>query len=50
MLKRSITGAALIVVLVAVLLFLPAWCTAVLLTGMVVMAVSELLKTTGLVN
>ena len=50
MLKRSITGAALIVVLVAVLLFLPAWCTAVLLSAMVFMAVSELLKTTGLVD
>ena len=50
MLKRSITGAALIVVLVAVLLFLPAWCTAILLSAMVFMAVSELLKTTGLVD
>jgi len=50
MLKRTLTGAALLVVLVVVLLFLPAWCAAVLLTGMVVMAVSELLKTTGLVD
>jgi len=50
MLKRTITGAVLIAVLVVVFLFLPAWCTAVLLTAMVVMAVSELLKTTGLVD
>ena len=50
MLKRTLTGIALIAVLVVVLLFLPAWCTAVLLTAMVVMAVSELLKTTGLVD
>lgn len=50
MLKRTLTGIALITVLVVVLLFLPAWCTALLLTAMVVMAVSELLKTTGLVD
>ena len=50
MLKRTITGAVLIAVLVVVLLFLPAWCTAVLLSVMVFMAVRELLKTTGLVD
>ena len=50
MLKRTITGAALVAVLVVVLLLLPAWCTAVLLSVMVAMAVSELLKTTGLVD
>lgn len=50
MLKRTITGVALIAVLVVVLLFLPAWCTGVLLSVMVGMAVSELLKTTGLVE
>ena len=50
MLKRAITGAVLVAVLVVVLLFLPAWCTAVLLSLMVAMAVTELLKTTGLVD
>ena len=50
MLKRTLTGAALIIVLVAVLLFLPAWCTGVLLSAMVGMAANELLKTTGLVD
>ena len=50
MLKRSITGVALIAVLVIVLLFLPAWCAGVLLSVMVVMAVGELLKTTNLVD
>ena len=50
MLKRTITGVALIAVLVVVLLFLPAWCTALLLTIMVGIAVNELLKTTGLVD
>lgn len=50
MLKRTITGVALIAVLVAVLLFLPAWCTAVLLSVMVCMAVNELLETTKLVD
>lgn len=50
MLKRTLTGIVLIAVLVVVFLFLPAWCTAALLTAMVVMAVSELLKTTGLVD
>ena len=50
MLKRTLTGAALIIVLVAVLLFLPAWCTGVLLSVMVGMAANELLKTTGLVD
>ena len=50
MLKRTITGVALIAVLVVVLLFLPAWCTGLLLSVMVIVAVSELLKTTGLVE
>ena len=50
MLKRTITGVALIAVLVVVLLFLPAWCAAVLLGVMVVMAVNELLQTTKLVD
>lgn len=50
MLKRTITGVALIAVLVLVFLVLPAWCTAVLLAAMVIVAVSELLKTTGLVE
>ena len=50
MLKRTITGVLLIAALVGVMLFLPAWCAAVLLSLMVGMAVSELLKTTGLVD
>ena len=50
MLKRTITGVALIAVLVVVLLFLPAWCSGVLLSVMCGMAVHELLKTTGLVD
>ena len=50
MLKRTLTGIVLIAVLVVVLLFLPAWCTAVLLTVMTGIAVNELLKTTGLVD
>ena len=50
MLKRTLTGIALIAVLVVVLLFLPAFCTALLLSAMVVIAVYELLKTTGLVD
>ena len=50
MLKRTITGAVLIAVLVVVLLLLPAWCTAVLLSVMAGIAVNELLKTTGLVD
>ena len=50
MLKRTITGAALIVVLVAVLLFLPKVFTAVLLSVMVAVAADELLHTTGLVD
>ena len=50
MLKRTITGVALIAVLVVVLLFLPAWCTGVLLSVMVALAAEELLKTTGLVD
>ena len=50
MLKRTITGVALIAVLVVVLLFLPAWCTGILLSVMACMAVHELLKTTGLVD
>ena len=50
MLKRTITGVALIAVLVVVLLFLPAWCAGVLLSVMVSLAAEELLKTTGLVD
>ena len=50
MLKRTITGVALIAVLVVVLLFLPAWCSGVLLSVMCGMAVHELLKATGLVD
>lgn len=50
MLKRTITGVGLIVVLVAVLLFLPKACTAVLLSLMVAVAADELLRTTGLVD
>ena len=50
MLKRTITGVALIAVLVVVLLFLPAWCSGVLLSVMVCMAVKELLETTKLVD
>ena len=50
MLKRTITGAVLVAVLVAVLLFMPAWCTGVLLSVMVAVAADELLKTTGLVD
>ena len=50
MLKRALTGAALIAVLVVVLLFLPAWCAAVLVSVMVVVAVNELLRTTNLVD
>ena len=50
MLKRTITGAVLIAVLAVVLLFLPAWCTGVLLSVMVALAAEELLKTTGLVK
>ena len=50
MLKRTITGVALIAVLVVVLLFFPAWCSGVLLSVMCGMAVHELLKTTGLVD
>lgn len=50
MLKRTITGVALIAVLIVVLLLLPAWCTGVLLSVMVVLAAQELLKTTGLVD
>ena len=50
MLKRTITGVALIAVLVVVLLFLPAWCSGVLLSVMCSMAVHELLKATGLVD
>ena len=50
MLKRTITGVVLIAVLVVVLLFLPAWCTGLLLSVMVVLAVEELLKNTGLVD
>ena len=50
MLKRTVTGVALIAVLVVVLLFLPAWCSGVLLSVMCGMAVHELLKATGLVD
>ena len=50
MLKRTITGVALIAVLVVVLLLLPAFCTAVLLSVMVIVAAYELLKTTKLVE
>ena len=50
MLKRTITGAALIAVLVVVLLFLPAWCAGILLSVMVSLAAEELLKTTDLVK
>jgi len=50
MLKRTITGVALVAVLIVVLLLLPAWCTAVLLTVMAGIAVNELLQTTGLVD
>ena len=50
MLKRTLTGIALIAVLVVVLLLLPAFYTALLLSVMVVIAVYELLKTTGLVD
>ena len=50
MLKRTITGVALIAVLVVVLLFLPTICACVLVALMVGVAAEELLKTTGLVN
>ena len=50
MLQRTLTGVALIAVLVVVLLFLPAWCTCLLLSVMVALAAEELLKTTGLVD
>lgn len=50
MLKRTLTGMALIAVLVVVLLFLPAVFTALLLSVMVVLAVKELLQTTKLVE
>ena len=50
MLKRTITGVALIAVLVAVLLFLPEVFTALLLSFMVAIAAEELLRATGLVS
>ena len=50
MLKRALTGAALIAVLVGVLLFLPKICTAVLVSLMVVVAAHELLWTTKLLE
>lgn len=50
MLKRALTGAVLIAVLVGVLLFLPKICTAVLLSLMVAVAAHELLWTTRLVE
>ena len=49
MLKRTITGIALIAVLVVVLLFMPAWFSGVLLSVMVALAADELLRATGLV-
>lgn len=50
MLKRTITGAALVLVLIVVLLFLPEIFTAGLLCAMVAVAAHELLWTTGLVT
>ena len=50
MLKRTITGVLLIAVLVVVLLFLPAWCTGLLVSVMVALGAVELIKTTGLVE
>ena len=50
MLKRTITGVALIAVLVAVLLFLPEVSATVLVALMVMIAADELLKPTGLVD
>ena len=50
MLKRTITGVALIAVLVAVLLFLPKVFTGLLLSLMVAIAAEELLHSTGLVK
>lgn len=50
MLKRTITGAVLIAVLIGVLLFLPKICTAVLLSLMVAVAAHELLWGTRLVE
>ena len=50
MLKRTITGAVLVLVLIAVLLFLPEIFTALLLSAMVAIAAHELLWTTGLVS
>ena len=50
MLKRTITGVALIAVLIVVMLLMPAWCTGVLLSVMVALAAYELMKTTGLVD
>ena len=50
MLKRTVTGIALIAVLVIVLLFLPDIFSALLLCVMVAVAADELLKTTGLVT
>lgn len=50
MLKRTVTGIALIAVLVVVLLFMPAFFTAVLLSIMVSTAATELLWTTKLVE
>ena len=50
MLKRTITGVALIAVLVVVLLFLPEVFTGLLLSLMVAIAAEELLRSTGLVK
>ena len=49
MLKRAITGVALVAVLVVVLLLMPTWGAGVLLSVMVALAAEELLRTTGLV-
>lgn len=50
MLKRTITGAALVLVLIAVLLFLPVVFTPILLSAMVAIAAYELLWSTKLVE
>lgn len=50
MLKRTITGVALVAVLVVVLLFLPEIFAGLLLSFMVAAAAEELLRTTGLVT
>lgn len=50
MLKRTITGIALVAVLVVTLLLMPAWCTGVMVSVMVALGAVELMKTTGLVE